>query len=322
MDRIVPAMKIVILDGYTLNPGDNPWDSIQRLGEVQIFDRTGAGQVVERAADAEVVLTNKVPLSAQTLAQMPKLKLISVMATGYNIVDIDAARQLGIVVCNVPTYSTESVAQFTFALLLELCHHVGRHSDLVHQGEWTRSEDFCFWRHPLIELSGKTMGIVGFGRIGKRVGQIAETLGMKVLAGGSLGKEPRSDRVSLEDLFAQSDVISLHCPQTPINTGFVNRNLLNLVKPTTLLINTARGGLVSEADLAEALNEGRLGGAAVDVVSAEPMRADNPLLKAKNCIITPHIAWATLAARQRLMETTAQNIAAFQSGRPMNVVNP
>jgi glycerate dehydrogenase len=318
----MPAMKIVILDGYTLNPGDNPWDALTALGEVVIYDRTPADQVVERAAGAEVVLTNKVALPAQVLAQLPKLKLIAVMATGYNIVDIDAARLQGVVVCNVPTYSTESVAQFTFALLLELCHHVGAHDALVQQGEWTRSADFCFWRYPLVELSGKTMGIVGFGRIGQRVGQIAEAFGMKVLAASGSGATARQDRVPLEELFARADVISLHCPQTPANAGFVNRNLLKLAKPTAFLINTARGGLVNEEDLVQALNEGRLGGAAVDVVSAEPMRADNPLLKARNCIITPHIAWATLAARQRLMQTTARNIAEFMAGRAVNVVNP
>ncbi|MCC6422298.1 MAG: D-2-hydroxyacid dehydrogenase [Phycisphaerales bacterium] len=315
-------MKIVVLDGYTLNPGDNPWGSLRALGEVVIYDRTPVDQIVERSAGAEVVLTNKVPLSSTTLAQLPKLKLIAVLATGYNIVDIEAARLQGVVVCNVPTYSTESVAQFTFALLLELCHRVGAHDALVHDGEWTRSADFCFWRHPLIELSGKTMGIVGFGRIGRRVGQIAEAFGMKVLAGSASVSAARGDRVSLEELFSRSDVISLHCPQTPANTGFVNRELLRLMKPTALLINTARGGLVNEKDLAEALNEDRLGGAAVDVVSAEPMKGDNPLLGAKNCIITPHIAWATLAARRRLMETTVRNVAAFMAGRPENVVNP
>ncbi|MCC7350650.1 MAG: D-2-hydroxyacid dehydrogenase [Phycisphaerales bacterium] len=314
-------MKIVVLDGYTLNPGDNPWESLQALGEVVIHDRTLPGQIVERSADAQVVLTNKVPLSAATLAQLPKLKLIAVMATGYNIVDIHAARQQGVVVCNVPTYSTESVAQFTFALLLELCHRVGAHDALVHEGAWTRSADFCFWRHPLIELSGRTMGIVGFGRIGRRVGQIAEAFGMKVLAGSASGSPVRADRVSLERLFAESDVVSLHCPQTPANAGFVNRELLKVMKPSALLINTARGGLIHEQDLAEALNANRLGGAAVDVVSAEPMRADNPLLGAKNCIITPHIAWATLSARQRLMETTVRNVEGFMSGRPENVVN-
>jgi glycerate dehydrogenase len=315
-------MKIVVLDGYTLNTGDNPWGSLRALGEVVIYDRTPVDQIVERSAGAEVVLTNKVPLSSTTLAQLPKLKLIAVLATGYNIVDIEAARLQGVVVCNVPTYSTESVAQFTFALLLELCHRVGAHDALVHDGEWTRSADFCFWRHPLIELSGKTMGIVGFGRIGRRVGQIAEAFGMKVLAGSASVSAARGDRVSLEELFSRSDVISLHCPQTPANTGFVNRELLRLMKPTALLINTARGGLVNEKDLAEALNEDRLGGAAVDVVSAEPMKGDNPLLGAKNCIITPHIAWATLAARRRLMETTVRNVAAFMAGRPENVVNP
>lgn len=314
-------MKIVILDGYTLNPGDNPWDSLRALGEVVIYDRTPAEQVVERSGDAEVVLTNKVPLPAKVLAQLPKLKLIAVMATGYNIVDTAAAKQQGVVVCNVPTYSTESVAQFTFALLLELCHHVGAHSALVHEGEWVRSADFCFQRHPLIELSGKTMGIVGFGRIGRRVGQIAQAFGMKVLAGSAPGVEVKADRVSLGELFARADVISLHCPQTPANAGFVNGALLKVVKPSALLINTARGGLVNEVDLAGALNENRLGGAAVDVVSAEPMRAGHPLLGARNCIITPHIAWATLAARQRLMAATTRNVAAFKAGRPVNVVN-
>lgn len=318
-------MKIVVLDGFTLNPGDNPWTAVESLGQVTVYDRTPADQIIERAAGADVILTNKTPLTAETLAKLPNLKFISVLATGYNVVDVQAARQRNISVSNVPIYGTDSVAQFVFALLLELCHNVALHSSLVKDGAWTSNPDFCFWKTPLVELSGKTMGIVGFGRIGRRVAKLADAMGMKVLAHDLYkGETPDYDAfkwADIETLFKQSDVVSLHCPQTADNVGFVNTALLSTMKPTSFFINTSRGPLVVENDLAAALNAGTIAGAAVDVVSAEPIKSNNPLLAAKNCLITPHIAWATLEARQRLMQTTAENVAAFISGSPANVVN-
>lgn len=317
-------MKIVVLDGYTLNPGDNPWEPVKKLGELTVYDRTGAGEILKRSRGAKILLTNKTPLTVETLIQLPDLGFISVLATGYNIVDVAAARRRNIPVSNVPIYGTDSVAQYTFALLLELCHNVGLHSELVRRGEWTTSPDFCLWRKPLVELAGKTMGIVGFGRIGRRVGELARAFGMDVLAYDQVrGQEPRYPVrwVELEELFEKSDVVSLHCPLTDDNKGMVNTGVLSRMKPTAFLINTARGPLVNEADLAAALEAGRISGAAVDVVSREPISGENPLLRAKNCIVTPHIAWATLSARRRLMETTAENVKAFLSGHPINVVN-
>jgi glycerate dehydrogenase len=317
-------MKIVVLDGYTLNPGDNPWTPVEKLGEVTVYDRTAAADILKRARGARVLLTNKTPLSSETLTQLPELGFISVLATGYNVVDTAAARQRDIAVSNVPIYGTDSVAQHVFALLLEMCHNVALHSREVHAGAWTKSADFCFWRTPLVELAGRTIGIVGFGRIGRRVGEIARAFGMNVLAHDSFrGKDPGYPVkwVELPELFRASDVVTLHCPLTDRNKGMVNAALLASMKPTALLINTARGPLINEADLAAALNSEKIAGAAMDVVSKEPIEAANPLLTAKNCLITPHIAWATLSARRRLMETTAQNIAAFQSGKPINVVN-
>ncbi|MCI0498849.1 MAG: D-2-hydroxyacid dehydrogenase [Planctomycetales bacterium] len=318
-------MKIVILDGFTLNPGDNPWTAVESLGNVTVYDRTPAEKIIERAAGADILVTNKTPLTAKTLAQLPDLKFVSVLATGYNVVDVQAARQRNIPVSNVPIYGTDSVAQFVFALLLELCHHAALHSQQVKDGAWTSNPDFCFWKTPLIELAGKTMGIVGFGRIGRRVGKLADAMGMKVIAHdlykGDTPDYPSFAWAEIDALFRQSDVVSLHCPQTTDNVGFVNAALLSTMKPTAFFINTARGPLVHEADLAAALNRGTLAGAAVDVVSAEPIKAENPLLTAKNCLITPHIAWATLEARQRLMRTTAENIRGFMNGRPVNVVN-
>ena len=318
-------MKIVVLDGYTLNPGDNPWTGVERLGELTVYDRSSAEQIADRSRDAEILLTNKTPVSAETIAASPKLKCICVLATGFNIVDIDAARQRSIPVCNIPVYGTDSVAQHTFALILELCHHVGLHAESVKAGDWISCPDFCYWKTPLIELAGKTMGIVGFGRIGRRVGELAHAFGMHVLAADEMrleqpGYQPFA-RKSVPELFAEADVISLHCPQTERNAGFVNRELLKATKKGALFINDSRGGLMNERDLADALNSGQLGGAAVDVIATEPMRPDNPLLKAKNCLITPHIAWATLAARKRLMQMTTENIIAFQKGQPSNVVN-
>lgn len=308
-------MKIVILDGHTLNPGDNPWDAVAALGELTIHDYTPADKVVERSLDADIAVTNKAVLSAEAIGKLPQLKFIAVTATGYNVVDIAAARARGIPVSNVPEYSTDSVAQFTTALILELAHSIGHHSDAVHTGEWSTKQDFCFWDTPQVELRGKTLAIIGYGKIGHRVGEIAEALGMKILTAGR-------DMAKVREVVAQADVITLHCPLTAENTGLINRDLLKLMKPGAFLINAARGGLVVEQDLADALNAGTIAGAAVDVVSVEPIKPDNPLLTAKNCIITPHIAWASLTARQRLMRSTAENIRAFQAGTPTNVINP
>jgi glycerate dehydrogenase len=318
-------MKIVVLDGYTLNPGDNPWDDVAALGELTVHDRTPPEQILERASGAGIILTNKTPLTAATLEQLPGLRYIGVLATGYNVVDIAAARARGIPVSNIPVYGTDAVAQFVFALVLEHCHHVAQHAAAVKAGEWARHGDFCFWNSPLIELAGKSMGIVGFGRIGRRVGELAHAFGMHVLAYDAFrGAEPPYPVQwrELPELFAEADIVSLHCPQTDANTGMVNRDLLGRMQADAFLVNTARGGLVNETDLAAALNAGRIAGAACDVVSVEPIRPDNPLLSARNMILTPHIAWAALASRRRLMRMAAANIAAFLAGRPENVVNP
>lgn len=318
-------MKIVVLDGYTLNPGDNPWDSVAKLGELDVHDRTAPHQLLGRASEAEIILTNKAPIPAEALRQLPKLRFISVLATGYDIVDIVAAGERGIPVSNIPEYGTDSVAQFTFALLLELCHHVGAHDRAVKTGDWAASPDWSFWKTPQVLLASRKIGIVGFGRIGRRVGELAHAYGMEVLAfdpqQGELPAYSPFQWMTLQDLFAEADVVSLHCPQTPDNVGFVNRDLISLMKRGALFINAARGGLVNENDLAEALNTERIAGAAIDVVSREPIGPDNPLLGARNCLITPHMAWATLTARQRLMKATVENIEAFLSGSPINVVN-
>lgn len=318
-------MKIVVLDGYTLNPGDNPWDDLARLGELTVYDRTATEEVEARAADAEIVLTNKTVLDRHSLSRLPRLRFVSVLATGYNVVDVDAARARGIPVSNVPEYGTDSVAQHVFALLLELCHHVGAHDRAVTDGEWVAAKDFCFWKFPLVELTGRTLGVVGFGRIGRRVGVLANAFGMRVLAAGGRRRpvppyEPFA-WTEIDDLFAASDVVSLHCPLTARNEAFVNAKLLERMKRTAFLINTARGPLVDEAALAAALNAGTVAGAALDVVSEEPMRPNNPLRTARNCIITPHIAWASVAARRRLMAATVHNVRAFLDGQPVNVVN-
>jgi len=318
-------MNIVVLDGYILNPGDLSWSGLQRLASVTIYDRTEETLIPQRATGAQMVLTNKTPLSASTLQQLPQVRYIGVLATGYNIVDVKAARELGIIVTNVPAYGTASVAQFTFALLLELCHHVKLHSDAVMAGEWSRSPDWCFWRTPLIELAGKVMGVVGMGRIGRQVAWIAEAFGMEVIFtdGGRRKQEFTKGviRVSLEELLARSDVVSLHCPLLPETRAMMNAGRLGLMKGSALLINTSRGPLVVDQDLAEALNAERLGGAAVDVLSIEPPVAGNPLLSAKNCLVTPHIAWATREARARLLDAGVTNVAAFLQGRPENVVS-
>jgi len=310
-------VRIVVLDGHTLNPGDNPWDPIARSGELTVFDRTPPALVVERARDAVIVLTNKTPLDAQAIGALPCLRFIAVLATGYDVVDVVAARARGVPVSNVPEYGTESVAQHTFALLLELCNRTATHAAAVASSEWSRSPDFSFWKAPLVELSGLTMGIVGSGRIGRRVAEIARAFGMRVATASSR----RADRTELIRLFAEADVVSLHCPLTTENARFVNRDLLRRMKPTAFLLNTARGGLIDEAALRAALEAGELAGAGLDVASREPIDAANPLLGAPNLVLTPHIAWASLAARRRLMEATARNVEAFLAGAPINRVD-
>ncbi|MBP1685517.1 MAG: Glyoxylate reductase [Deltaproteobacteria bacterium] len=318
-------MRIVVLDGYAVNPGDNPWDALARLGDLTVYDRTSAEHILGRAAGADVLLVNKVPLTAVTLAYLPDLRFISVLATGYNVVDVAAARGRGIPVSNVPEYGTDSVAQHVFALLLELCHHLSAHHAAVQAGAWVAAPDFCFWQAPLIELAGRTMGIIGFGRIGRRVGEIAHAFGMRVIAAGGAGRTPPGYEpfawTDMATVFSAADVISLHCPLTETNARFVNRQLLSRMQPSAFFINTARGQLVDEHALAEALNAGQLAGAGVDVVATEPMAPDNPLLHARNCLITPHMAWGSLAARRRLMATTVANVEAFLQGRPIHVVN-
>jgi glycerate dehydrogenase len=316
-------MKIVVLDGYTLNPGDLSWDELKSLGECEIYDRTPTNEVVKRAAEAEIVLTNKAIVSREHIQALPRLKYIGVLATGYNIVDVAAARERNIPVANVPTYGTRSVAQHTFALLLELTQHVGHHAQTVRDGRWTKSPDFCYWDYPLVELEGLTMGIVGFGRIGRAVADLALAFGMKVLVTSATPKQVPAgvQFTDLETLLRQSDVVSLHCPLTPPTKSFVNRERLSLMKPTAFLLNTSRGPLIDEAALADALNSERIAGAGLDVLSVEPPPAGNPLFQAKNCLITPHIAWATRSARSRLMQAAVANIRAFLAGKPQNVVN-
>jgi len=317
-------MKIVVLDGYTLDPGDNPWDEVAKLGEFVCHDRTPVDQILERSRDAEILLTNKTPLSAETIAQLPKLKFIGVLATGYNIVDVKAARSRGIPVTNVPIYGTDAVAEYVFALLLNFYRQPQLHSDLVHQGEWVRVNQWSFWRRPLAELAGRMIGIVGFGRIGRRVGEIASAFKMNVLANDVFQGNPPAYPVAwreIPQLFAEADVVTLHCNLTPENTGMVNAALLRSMKKTAYLINTSRGPLVRDADMAQALQEEWIAGAALDVVSVEPLPLDNVLYKAPNLTLTPHIAWAAVEARRRLTKVIAENIAAFQAGKPINVVN-
>jgi len=318
-------MKIVILDGYTINPGDNPWTPVEALGECTIYDRTPAELVLERAREADIILTSKVKLTGAVIAALPQLRYISMLATGYNNVDVTAAAVRGIPVSNVPAYSTESVVQTAFALLLELTTQVGLHDTAVKAGEWVRCPDHAFWKAPIVELDNLTIGIVGYGTIGRAMARVAVAFGMTVIVHAPRipadpGPVPVSF-VTLEELFAAADVVSLNCPQTPENTGFVNTRLLSLMKPGAFFLNVARGGLVNEADLADALNRGVIAGAGLDVVAHEPMLADNPLLTAANCIFTPHIAWASLAARKRLMGIVAGNIAAFLDNKPVNLVN-
>jgi glycerate dehydrogenase len=317
--------KILALDGATLNPGDNPWGAIARLGDFLVYDRTLPEQVIERSLGAAVLIINKVRLSAEVLEALPDLKLVAVTATGFDCVDAAAARDLGIAVCNVPTYGTDSVAQHVIALILHHCHRIDLHDAAVHDGAWCRSPDFCFWNTQLVELAGKALGIVGFGQIGRRVGELGHAFGMRVIAESRSRRNPPEwegfQWASLGEVFATADFLSLHCPLTDATLGMVNAATLAQMKPTAVLINTSRGGLIVEQDLAEALNAGQIAGAALDVLSTEPPSPANPLLTAKNCVITPHHAWATLEARQRLMQTTAENVAAFLAGRPQNIVN-
>ncbi|MGE5406535.1 MAG: D-2-hydroxyacid dehydrogenase [Methanosarcina sp.] len=319
-------MNIVVLDGYALNPGDLSWDGLKQLGNVSVFDRTPYtdDDIIRNTGDAEIIFTNKTPLNRTVLSKLKTVKFIGVLATGYNVVDTVAAREYGITVTNVPAYSTDSVAQMTFALLLELCLHAGAHSDAVFKGEWTSCDDFCFWKYPLVELSGKTIGIIGFGRIGQAVARIAAAFGMKVTVHTRTRRDISGTGysfTSLEELLKDSDVVSLHCPLTDETKGMINSQSIGKMKDGSFLINTSRGGLIVEADVRDALNNGKLAGAGVDVVSVEPIKADNPLLKAKNCIITPHIAWAPLEARKRLMNITVSNLKAYLEGREVNVVN-
>jgi len=316
-------MKIVVLDGYTENPGDLSWEGLARLGDLVVYDRSAPEQVAKRIGDAEAVFTNKTPLTRAIFDACPGIRFVGMLATGYNVVDVAAVMEKGIVLSNIPTYGTSAVAQFVFALLLEICHNVGHHSAAVHQGRWTSCPDYCFWDFPLVELAGKTLGIIGFGRIGKATARIAAAFGMHVLAtDNNETDEGRAlaSYVPLDELLAASDVISLHCPLLPSTAGMINRETIARMKDGVILINTARGGLVNEPDLVVALESGKVGYAAVDVVSTEPILAGNPLLGAKNCIITPHIAWAPKESRARLMNMAVHNLEQFIKGTPVNVV--
>lgn len=312
-------MKIVVLDGYAANPGDLSWASLEALGELTVYDRSAPSEVPARIADADMALTNKTVLTREQLSNARRLKYIGVLATGYNIVDVDAARDLGIVVSNVPAYSTDSVAQIAFALLLEICHHAGEHNRAVHAGRWSNNADYCFWDYPLMELAGKTMGIIGYGRIGKKVAEIARCFGMKVVAYTRTPGAPEC--VSLDELLRVSDVISLHCPLFPETANLINRETISRMKDGVILINTSRGPLINDADLRAALLSGKVYAAGLDVATVEPIPADNPLLGLENVIFTPHIAWATLEARTRLLDVAAQNAKAFLDGAPANVVS-
>lgn len=316
-------MKIVVLDGYAANPGDLSWEKMNRLGECVVYDRTSPEELLERAQGAEALLTNKTVIAEEVMGQLPDLKYIGVLATGYNVVDIEAARQRGIVVTNIPAYSTESVAQMVFAHLLNITQRVGYYADANKRGRWSASEDFCYWSTPLIELAGKRMGIVGLGNTGMATARIALAFGMEVVAYTSKKKEELPEGIvacSLEELFATADVLSLHCPLTEGTKDMVNAERLNMMKPTAILINTGRGPLVNERDLAEALDKGRILAAGLDVLSQEPPKADNPLLTACNCFITPHIAWATIEARERLLEVAVKNLQHYIAGSPINNV--
>lgn len=312
-------MKIVILDGYTENPGDLSWDGFKVMGELAVYDRTPPDEVLSRIGDAQIVYTNKTPLTKELIDRMPNVRYIGCLSTGYNVVDGAAAKARGIPVTNIPTYGTTAVAQYVFALLLEICHHVGHHSGAVHAGRWSGAQDFCFWDYPLIELAGKTMGLIGYGRIGQATARIARAFGMDVIASDTQAQA--REIVPLEELLARSDVISLHCPLFPETEGMINRDTIARMKDGVILINTARGPLIVEEDLREALLSGKVYAAASDVVSTEPIRPDNPLLGLDNMIITPHIAWASKESRQRLMAIAVENLRAYLAGQPQNVVN-
>lgn len=321
-------MKIVVLDGYTLNPGDLSWDGFNALGECKIYDRTSLtdeAEIISRIGDAQIIITNKTPITKNIFDACKSIRYVGVLATGYNVVDVQAAREKNIPVTNVPNYSTQAAAQFAFALLLEICSRVGDHSAAVHAGRWESSADFCFWEHPLIELAGKTIGIIGYGRIGQTTGKLAQAFGMKVIAfaphrevGTKLGD---CSFVELDELFKTSDVIALHCPLFPSTQGIICKENIAKMKDGVIIINNGRGGLVVEQDLRDALDSGKVYAAGVDVVSAEPIKADNPLLGAKNCFITPHISWAPKESRVRLMNIAVENVKAFLAGKPVNVVN-
>ncbi|MDR1766234.1 MAG: D-2-hydroxyacid dehydrogenase [Lachnospiraceae bacterium] len=321
-------MKIVVLDGYTENPGDLSWGGLEALGELTVFDRTSLTdphEAIARIGDADAVITNKTPVSRQVLDACPSVRYIGMLSTGYNVVDVAAAKEKGIPVCNIPTYGTDAVGQFAIGLLLEICHHIGHHSHAVSEGRWEHSIDWCFWDYPLIELAGLTMGIIGFGRIGQTTGRIARALGMDVIAydghpsdsGASIARY-----VTLDEVYATSDVIALHCPLFPSTEGMINKASIAKMKDGVIILNNSRGPLIVEQDLADALNSGKVYAAGLDVVSTEPILGDNPLLKAKNCIITPHISWAPKASRARLMDICVANLQAFVDGEPVNVVNP
>lgn len=320
-------MKIVVLDGYTENPGDLSWDELAKLGDLTVYDRTPVNdeaEIIRRIGDAEMVYTNKTPISRRVIDACPNMKFISMLATGYNVVDYVYAKEKGIPVTNVPTYGTASVSQFSIALLLEVCHHIGHHDASVHAGNWAKCIDWCYWDYPLIELDGKTIGIIGFGRIGQSEGRIAKAMGMKVLAYDLYPNDSGraiADYVSLDELYAKADVISLHCNLTPENTCMINKDSIAKMKDGVILINNARGQLINEQDVADALNSGKMGAAGLDVVYTEPIKEDNPLLKAKNCIITPHISWAPKESRQRIMDCAVENAKAYIAGSPINVVN-
>lgn len=318
-------MKIVVLDGYTVNPGDLTWDGLAQLGELTVYDRTPKELVIERIGDAEAVFSNKTVISEEILTNCPSVRFIGVLATGYNVIDVKAADERGIIVCNIPSYGTDAVSQFTIALLLELCHHIGDHSERVKRGVWTESKDFCFWSHPLVELAGKTMGIIGFGKTGRGTARIAQAMGMKILAykKGMIPREQLNEGIeqaTLEELLSKSDVISLHCPLFQDTRGMINKDTINMMKDGVIIINTARGPLIVEEDLKDALIRGKVAQAAVDVVSSEPIGEDNPLLSAPNVIITPHIAWAPKEARQRLMDIAVENLREYIKGTPVNTV--
>jgi glycerate dehydrogenase len=323
-------MKIVVLDGYTLNPGDLSWEGFEKLGDLKVYDRTAydlsnSELVIDRGRDADAILLNKTLLNRDMMDHMPYLKYVGVLATGFNIVDVEAAREKGITVTNIPTYGTNAVAQMAIALLLELCHHVGSHSDAVANGEWESNPDWSFWKYPLVELAGKTMGIIGYGRIGRTVGGIAKALGMKVIAMANSPDPSLEDDMmrygNLEELLRESDVISLHCPLTESTQGIINKDTIAKMKDGVMIINNSRGQLIVEEDLRDALNSGKVAGAALDVVSSEPIKSDNQLLQARNCIITPHISWAPKEARTRLMDLALENLKRYLESSPINVVN-